>query len=170
MLIRPRTVCPRKFLFGRSSLDNVSFGWCIPVRFIPCCMGELTLFWARSGPVEAGHSWFCRCPWVGHIGQGRPVQGTHCPRNASSKKKIFWLNTPKSFMCTAVLISWVPAGRNPPSPSTRIWAHMRGRYWSAKIDDISLWPPVSNCKILYDTRCKWENTTTLYPRTAQTLH
>jgi hypothetical protein len=24
----------------------------------------------------------------------------------------------------------------PPSP--RIWAHIRGRYWSAKIDDISL--------------------------------
>ncbi len=30
--------------------------------------------------------------------------------------------------------------RNPP-PSPRIWAHIRGRYWSAKIDDISLWPP-----------------------------
>jgi hypothetical protein len=23
-----------------------------------------------------------------------------------------------------------------------IWAHIRGRYWSAKIDDISLWPPL----------------------------
>ncbi len=32
----------------------------------------------------------------------------------------------------------------PPSPYPRIWAHMRGRYWSAMIDDISLWP-------LYDT-------------------
>ncbi len=29
--------------------------------------------------------------------------------------------------------------RNPPPP--RIWAHIRGLYWSAKIDDISLWPP-----------------------------
>ncbi len=28
--------------------------------------------------------------------------------------------------------------RNPPSP---IWAHIRGGFWSAKIDDISLWPP-----------------------------
>ncbi len=36
-------------------------------------------------------------------------------------------------MCTAV-------PRNPPPP--RIWAHIRGRYWSAKIDDISLWPPI----------------------------
>ncbi len=26
-------------------------------------------------------------------------------------------------------------------PPTPIWAHIRGRYWSAKIDDISLWPP-----------------------------
>jgi hypothetical protein len=25
-----------------------------------------------------------------------------------------------------------------PLPSPRIWAHIRGRYWSAKIDDISL--------------------------------
>ncbi len=31
---------------------------------------------------------------------------------------------------------------NPPSP--RIWARIRGRYWSAKIDDISLWPSNSN--------------------------
>ncbi len=29
-----------------------------------------------------------------------------------------------------------------PPPLPRIWAHIRGRYWSAKIDDISLWPPV----------------------------
>ncbi len=43
----------------------------------------------------------------------------------------------QSFICTAVLIGWDPA--TPPSP--RIWAHIRGRYWSAKIDDISLWPP-----------------------------
>jgi hypothetical protein len=27
----------------------------------------------------------------------------------------------------------------PPTPC--VWAHLRGRYWSAKIDDISLWPP-----------------------------
>jgi hypothetical protein len=30
-----------------------------------------------------------------------------------------------------------------PSPSHRIWAHILGRYWSAKIDDISLRPPSS---------------------------
>ncbi len=29
----------------------------------------------------------------------------------------------------------------PQPPSPRNWAHIRGRYWSAKIDDISLWPP-----------------------------
>ncbi len=28
----------------------------------------------------------------------------------------------------------------PRTPPPRIWAHIRGRYWSAKIDDISLWP------------------------------
>jgi hypothetical protein len=31
-----------------------------------------------------------------------------------------------------------PRNHAPPTP---IWAHIRGRYWSAKIDDISLWPP-----------------------------
>jgi hypothetical protein len=28
-----------------------------------------------------------------------------------------------------------------PHPSYHIWAHIRGRYWSAKIEDISLQPP-----------------------------
>ncbi len=30
-----------------------------------------------------------------------------------------------------------------PSQSPRIWGHIRGRYWSAKVDDISLRPPSS---------------------------
>jgi hypothetical protein len=38
--------------------------------------------------------------------------------------------------CTHYLILQLP-----PSPLPRIWAHIRGRYWSAKIDDISLKPP-----------------------------
>ncbi len=42
-------------------------------------------------------------------------------------------------MCTAVLSGWDPA-----APPPRIWAHIRGRYWSAKIDDISLWPLASS--------------------------
>jgi hypothetical protein len=37
-------------------------------------------------------------------------------------------------LCTAVLIGRDPA--TPPLP--RIWARIRGRYWSAKINDISL--------------------------------
>jgi len=38
-----------------------------------------------------------------------------------------------------VLIGWDPAT---PAPFPRIWTRItRGRYWSAKIDDISLWPP-----------------------------
>jgi hypothetical protein len=27
---------------------------------------------------------------------------------------------------------------NPSPPTPRVWAHLRGRYWSAKIDDVSL--------------------------------
>ncbi len=30
------------------------------------------------------------------------------------------------------------------SPPPRIWAYIRGRYWPATIDDISLWLPVRN--------------------------
>jgi hypothetical protein len=30
---------------------------------------------------------------------------------------------------------------SPPPPTPRIWAHVRELYWSAKIDDVSLWPP-----------------------------
>ncbi len=36
---------------------------------------------------------------------------------------------------------WLRPRNTPPPPSPRIWAHIRGRSWSAKIDDISLWPP-----------------------------
>jgi hypothetical protein len=40
-------------------------------------------------------------------------------------------------LCTAVLIGGdLATPQLPPSP--RIWAHIRGRYWSARIDDTSL--------------------------------
>jgi hypothetical protein len=39
-------------------------------------------------------------------------------------------------MCRAVLIGW-----GHPSPSPRIWAHIREYYWSANIDDFFLWTP-----------------------------
>jgi hypothetical protein len=53
----------------------------------------------------------------------------------------FWSEISKVYlgsMCTAVLIGWDPA--TPPPPTPGIWAHIRGRYWSAKTDDIS-WRP-----------------------------
>jgi hypothetical protein len=37
-------------------------------------------------------------------------------------------------LCTAVLIGWDPA-HLPPSPQIR--PHIRGLYWSAKIEDVS---------------------------------
>jgi hypothetical protein len=37
---------------------------------------------------------------------------------------------------------------NPP----RIWAHLGGCYWSAKIDDISLWPPDEIIPIWFEER------------------
>jgi hypothetical protein len=48
--------------------------------------------------------------------------------------KFIW--SPCHVMCTAVLIAWDPASRN--SPPTPALARIRGRYWSATIDDISL--------------------------------
>ncbi len=47
------------------------------------------------------------------------------------------------FMGTAVLI-----GRDPRNPSPRIRAHIRLRFWSAKIDDICLGPPGPRLNIL----------------------
>ncbi len=41
-------------------------------------------------------------------------------------------------MCTVVLTGWDHAT---PPPFPLHWAHIRRRCWSAKIDDISLWPP-----------------------------
>jgi hypothetical protein len=42
-------------------------------------------------------------------------------------------------LCTAVLIGWGPANPPPPIPP-HLGSYTRG-CWSAKIDDISLWPP-----------------------------
>ncbi len=39
-------------------------------------------------------------------------------------------------LCTAV--NSLAETPQPPTPPPRIWAHIRGRNWSAKIDDISL--------------------------------
>jgi hypothetical protein len=36
-----------------------------------------------------------------------------------------------------------PRNRTSPPLPPRIWAHIQGRYWSAKIGDISLRPPVN---------------------------
>jgi hypothetical protein len=41
-------------------------------------------------------------------------------------------------MCTAVPVLNVQKAETPKPPHPRIWAHIRGRYWSAKIDNISL--------------------------------
>ncbi len=38
----------------------------------------------------------------------------------------------------AQLHSLAKTPQPPPPPIPRIWAYIRGRYWSAKIDDISL--------------------------------
>ncbi len=44
---------------------------------------------------------------------------------------------------------WLTPRNSPSPPLPRIWAHIRGRYWSAKIDNISLWPPVDNQSCSY---------------------
>ncbi len=70
-------------------------------------------------------------------------------------------------MCAAVLFGWDPA--TPPPPHL-FWAHIRGRYWSAKIDDISLWRPAatqhlppspSTCSLILSY---WNSHEKSYPR------
>ncbi len=58
---------------------------------------------------------------------GRDARDT-CNHNGVKISKVYL-----GSMYTAVLVGWDPA--NPPIP--RIWAHIRGRYWSAERDDIS---------------------------------
>ncbi len=53
-------------------------------------------------------------------------------------------------MCTPVLIGWDPATPPPHPPVCALGTRIRGRYWSAKIDDISLLAPIliqPYCKI-----------------------
>jgi hypothetical protein len=50
-----------------------------------------------------------------------------------------------------------PRNFPPPPPSPRIWAHIRGRYWSSKIDDISLWPPDFWCLVRSEKRSALES-------------
>ncbi len=38
---------------------------------------------------------------------------------------------------------------NPPPPLPGIWTHIRGRYWSVKIDEISLWPSDPDITTVY---------------------
>jgi hypothetical protein len=46
-------------------------------------------------------------------------------------------------MCNAQLYSMAETRYHPPPlPSPRIWAHIRGRYWSAKIKTTSLCNPL----------------------------
>ncbi len=56
----------------------------------------------------------------------------HCPFNYGVRSPKF---RDPAYSCT----HWPP--QLPSSPSN--WAYIRGRYWSAKIDDISLRPPCS---------------------------
>ncbi len=56
-----------------------------------------------------------------------------------------------SYISKVYLGSWVQLyslAETPKRPLPRIWAHIRGRYGSTKIDNISLWPPDQNeqCK------------------------
>jgi hypothetical protein len=60
------------------------------------------------------------------------VQAIYCRLNMElDLQSLLWL------LCTAVLYSLAETSQLLP-PSPRIWAHLRGRYLSAKMDDISL--------------------------------
>ncbi len=59
--------------------------------------------------------------------------------------RVFWLHV---HSCTP----------QPPSPNPRIWVHIRGRYWSAEIDDITLCEPqAGGCLPRYTTAEELDN-------------
>ena len=88
-----------------------------------------------TGPFRVT-SWLLCCPWLNMELHLQSLFGLHAHS-----------------LVTTVLISWDPA--TPPHPP-RIWAHIRGRYWSAKIDDIYLWPPAQNSCLGYSCLNYWK--------------
>ncbi len=81
----------------------------------------------RSGTLmyimafHSNHPWHAPCSFLIRIGK----YGVRSP-------KFIWAPCAQLYSLAEPL---------PPPPLHRIWAHIRGRYWSAKIDSISLWPP-----------------------------
>ncbi len=66
--------------------------------------------------------------------QSSTVYITHGTLNFVSQVK-YGVRSPKFIlgsMCSAQLFSLAETPPPPPPPSPRIWAHIRGRYWSAK--------------------------------------
>ncbi len=88
-----------------------------------------------------------------------------------------WLNMEfrcTKFICAPCVQLYSLAETPQLHPSPRIWALIRGRYWSARIDDISLLPPVHHKRqklldqllictvmallfILVSSRLRWRN-------------
>ncbi len=92
----------------------------------------LYIYGGRMRSNEAGKGGGARSA---PFGVAMSSTGAHArPKSTSRLNMELNLQSLFGLLCTAVLLRWGPA--TPPSP--RIWAHIRGRYWSAKIDDISL--------------------------------
>ncbi len=70
-----------------------------------------------------------------------PLTVTDLNNASTENHMVLDLQSLFGLLCIAVLIGWDPA--TPPPPAPRIWAHIRGRYWSAKVDDISLCNPLT---------------------------
>ncbi len=66
-----------------------------------------------------------------------------------------WSSISKVYLCSMHVHISVTLGETPQAATThpRIWAHIPGRYWSAKKDDISLWPPDFTC-LMKEAVCK----------------
>ncbi len=102
------------------------FTWVCWLRWLPRGEGRHPKIWAPSHPLALDQ-------YTKTINK----QNDHRLNVELDFQSLFGLHV--QCLCTAVLIGWGPAT----TPRPRIWAHIlvRGRYWSAKIDDISLWPP-----------------------------
>ncbi len=71
----------------------------------------------------------------------RPFQWYH------SHEDPIWTTVPLNLQSC---IHWPRPATSPP-----IWARIRGRYWSAKIDDISLWPLIFAPKFMQSVFILW---------------
>ncbi len=116
----PAAAGAQRHLFSEHVYQRCALPLCPPLPRAGCCLPPRPPHWASFlHNLTSDFRNFAK--YVVILGTTIVKYGVRSP-------KFIWAPV---YSCTHGLDSAIP-------PSPRIWAHIRGRYWSAKIDDISL--------------------------------